>query len=291
MSVLLFFLMGAGNLTGALVAPRDRPEPVRSVLALALGVLSVLAPSQVSPEWPIFRTVMAFGFAAGYLRVVQIVWRPRGWTTNARVLSILTLVLDGRRVVRIAPAFRAWLFGFGVAECATAVALFLMVPKGPPVFRTFVGGASAYCVVEGFARIVEGVLSACGVDAGPLHQAPIMSRTVGEFWSRRWNRAISTWLSENAFRPAARRGGIAAGVMAAFGVSALLHFVPIWVAFELRYAIMMGSFFLVHGVVVIVESKLGVPRWPRALGHTWTLAVFAITAPLFVEPMLRSLGR
>jgi hypothetical protein len=52
----------------------------------------------------------------------------------------------------------------------------------------------------------------------------------------------------------------------------------------------MGAFFVIHGVVVVIEAKLGAARWPRAIGHVWTLGVFAITAPLFVEPLLQSLG-
>jgi hypothetical protein len=71
----------------------------------------------------------------------------------------------------------------------------------------------------------------------------------------------------------------------------VLHFVPIWIAYDWQHAVAMGAFFLLHGGIVIVESKLGVARWPRIAGRAWTLGLFAITLPLFVEPMLGSLGR
>jgi hypothetical protein len=246
----------------------------------------------LSRDGPITRTVIAFGFAAGFLRVIQIVRRPTQTTIGGRVLSVLTLVIDPRRLVRTEPAVRLDLFAAGVIEIGLAVALFLApYSRTPGAFRTLVGGVSAYLIVEGVARLIESLVALAGVDAGPLHDAPIRARTVAEFWSRRWNRAIHIWLNEHAFRPTAIRFGGAMGVMAAFGASALLHFIPIWIACDLRHGLMMGSFFLLHGGVVIAESKLGVARWPRALGHMWTLGVFAITAPLFVEPMLVSLGR
>ncbi len=295
MHIVAFLALSFGNLVGVLVAPRTRggfDAIARAGLALALGSLSVVAPLCLTREWPITRTVLAFGFAAGFLRVIQVVRRPTQTTIGGRVLSVLTLVIDPRRLVRTERTVRLDLFIAGMVEIGLAVALFLApYSPTPGVLRTLVGGVSAYLIVEGVARLIEGVVALVGVNAGPLHDAPIRARTVAEFWSRRWNRAIQVWLNEHAFRPTAIRFGGAMGVMAAFGASALLHFIPIWIACNLRHATAMGSFFLLHGGIVIVESKLGVARWPRALGHIWTLGVFAITAPLFVEPMLVSLGR
>lgn len=285
--------MSFGNLLGVLVAPHVRKVASgRAMLALALGSVSVLAPLCLSRDWPIARTVMAFGFAAGFLRVIQVVRHPAGTTMGGRALSVITLVIDPRRLVRTHRELRLDAFIAGIVETGLAFALFLApYPHTLGVLRTLVGAVSAYLVVEGVARLIEGVVALAGVDAGPLHDAPIRARTVSEFWSRRWNRAIHVWLNEHAFRPTAIRLGGAMGVMAAFGASALLHLIPIWIACDFPHAIAMGSFFLLHGGIVIVESKLGVARWPRLLGHVWTLGIFAITMPLFVEPMLVSLGR
>ena len=286
MQTAAFSLMSCGNLLGALVVARSR------VLALLLSGMCVVSPIFLSRDWPIFRTVCAFGFAAGFLRVVQLARSTAGTTLGSRVLSTVFLVIDPRRgVARLPKTLRLGSFAAGIVEMGVAVALFLWLDRLSGAARVLVGGTSAYFIVEGVARFVEGLVAAFGVDAGPFHDAPIRARTVGEFWSRRWNRAIHVWLNEHAFRPTAKRVGVALGVLAAFGASALLHAIPIWVAFDLRAGLVMGAFFLIHGVIVIIESRLGVARWPRFAGHAWTLGLFAVTAPLFVQPMLASLGR
>ena len=276
--------MALGNLAAALVVARSR------VLALGLGVLSVLAPLCLSRGWPIFRTVVAFGFAAGYLRVLGLVRSTAGTTLGSRVLSVVFLVFDARRIVRVPRSLQVRAFVVGAIEIAVAVALFLApYPRG--YGTTLMGACFAYFMVEGVAHLISGLVAAVGIDAGPFHDAPILARTLGEFWSKRWNRVVSTWLSDMVFRPVTRRLGVAAGVLATFGASAVLHTIPIWIAKGLDDGLNIGAFFLLHGVLVVVESSLRVARWPRWAGHTWTLAVFAVTLPLFVHPLLASLGR
>ncbi len=278
--------MAFGNLLAALVVTRSR------VLAVALGLVSVCAPLCLTREWPILRTVAAFGLAAGFLRVLQLVHSTAGTTVRSRVQSVVFLFLDARRVTPAAPEVRWLSFAEGAFELAVAVALFLMpYPHAPGVLRTLVAACSAYFCVEGAARIIEAGVAMAGIEAKPLHVSPIRARTVTEFWGRRWNRPVHGWLDEYAFRPVTRRFGVAAGVMAAFGASALLHTIPIWIAFDAPHALAIGAFFVLHGGIVLVEAKLRVARWPPVFGHAWTLGVFAITGPIFLEPLLSSLGR
>jgi hypothetical protein len=288
---LIAFIVGSGNLVGALIAPRDRAG-ARTWIALVIGLPSLVAAHWIPRDWPVFRTVAAVALTAGYYRLVAIALRPRS-PMMGRVLAVVLPVVEPRRVSSTPRSVRIDLLVAGAFEAAVAVFLFLCAktyPRHMIWMRTLVAGTSAYFVVDGTARLLEAVTSAIGVDIGPLHDAPILARTVGEFWSRRWNRAIQAWLNEFAFRPVAKKHGVVMGVLAAFVASAVLHFVPLCVAYDWKWASAMGAFFLIHGVVVVIEAKLGVARWPRALGHAWTLGVFAITAPLFIEPMLQSLG-
>jgi hypothetical protein len=288
---LIAFIVGAGNLVGALIAPTDRRGP-RTRIALVIGLSSTVAAHWIPRDWPVFRTVAAIGLMAGYFRLYAIAMRPESPMVG-RVITVVLPVIEPRRLQPIPRAFRADLLVAGVFEVAAAIFLFVCAktyPRDAIAIRTLVAGTSAYFFVDGTARLFESITRAIGVDVGPLHDAPILARTVGEFWSRRWNRSIHAWLNEFAFRPVAKRLGVAAGVFAAFGASALLHFVPLWVAYDVKSAAAMGAFFLIHGAVVVIEAKLGVARWPRALGHVWTLGIFAITAPLFVLPLLQSLG-
>jgi hypothetical protein len=288
---LIAFIVGAGNLVGALIAPRDRRGP-RTWIALVIGLSSTVAAHWIPRDWPVFRTVAAIGLMAGYFRLIAIAMRPESPMVG-RVITVVLPVIEPRRLKPIPRSFRVDLVVAGAFEVAVAIFLFECAktyPRHAIALRTLVAGSSAYFLVDGTARLFESVTRAIGVDVGPLHDAPILACTVGEFWSRRWNRSIHAWLNEFAFRPVARRFGVATGVLAAFAASAMLHFVPIWVAYDLKWAAAMAAFFVIHGAIVVIEAKLGVARWPRALGHVWTLGIFAVTAPLFVEPLLQSLG-
>jgi hypothetical protein len=257
-----------------------------------LGLPSIVAAHWIPREWPVFRTVAAFGLMAGYFRLIAIALRPHSPMVG-RVLGVTLPVVEPRRFLQAPRSFRADLFVAGAFECSVAVFLFVCAktfPRDAIAIRTLVAGTSAYFVVDGTARLLEAIFRAIGYDLGALHDAPILARTVAEFWGRRWNRSVHAWLNEFVFRPVTKRYGAATGVLAAFATSAVLHFVPICVAYDAKWGAVMASFFFIHGVVVVIEAKLGVARWPRALGHVWTLSVFAITAPLFVEPLLQSLG-
>jgi len=50
---------------------------------------------------------------------------------------------------------------------------------------------------------------------------------------------------------------------------------------------MTFAYFVVQGVAVALETRLGVARWPRACRRAWTLVIVVGTSPLFVEPCLR----
>jgi hypothetical protein len=92
------------------------------------------------------------------------------------------------------------------------------------------------------------------------------------------------------YQPLARRGAPRLGVVAAFGMSAALHAFIVWPAAGVVPALWMLAFFFVHGVVMIVEAKLRVRRWPSLAGRAFVVAVFVATVPLFMEPMLRAMG-
>lgn len=80
------------------------------------------------------------------------------------------------------------------------------------------------------------------------------------------------------------------GVAAAFGASTLLH---IWLAFVvagLWPALWMGAFFVVQGVLTLLERRIGVLSWNALPARMWTVICLLCTAPLFVEPMLLGFG-
>jgi hypothetical protein len=81
------------------------------------------------------------------------------------------------------------------------------------------------------------------------------------------------------------------GLLLGFVVSAFGHAYPVLVALDLSMAALMFAFFLVQGIVVLVESLLGTNRWSRPARRAWTVGIMVTSSPLFVEPALRALGR
>ncbi|PYL86100.1 MAG: hypothetical protein DMF23_02000 [Verrucomicrobia bacterium] len=63
---------------------------------------------------------------------------------------------------------------------------------------------------------------AAGLDAKPIMKAPLRSKSVSEFWGRRWNDAFNRLALDFVFRPLARRQGIRIATLAAFLVSGLV---------------------------------------------------------------------
>eukprot|EP00947_MAST-08B_sp_MAST-8B-sp1_P006244 g6244.t1 len=144
--------------------------------------------------------------------------------------------------------------------------------------------------------------------------APHRSQTIREFWSERWNRVIARLLRNGFYLPIFRRAlGLPkpAARLATFAVSGLLHVYPIILATasgSSSVSIRTGNnnnwhhnrqptdqdgggivtsnlgqmflFFLIHGVVLEVESRLGLS------GTLWVLSVLFATTPLFIGPML-----
>ena len=76
---------------------------------------------------------------------------------------------------------------------------------------------------------------------------------------------------------------------AAFGVSAVLHVYIVSIALGPAWAIPSGAFFMLQPVLLAVERALRVGAWPASLRRLWTVVMLVLTAPLFVEPVLRML--
>jgi alginate O-acetyltransferase complex protein AlgI len=64
---------------------------------------------------------------------------------------------------------------------------------------------------------------AAGIPATPIMEAPLRSRSLSEFWGRRWNTGFSVPARRYLMEPLARRFGTARGLVAVFLVSGLVH--------------------------------------------------------------------
>ncbi|MFZ5479120.1 MAG: MBOAT family protein, partial [Myxococcota bacterium] len=156
--------------------------------------------------------------------------------------------------------------------------------------RWGLGVAGFYVLFEAVDRFVQAGYRAIGLEIGPAQRTPLAARTVAEFWGRRWNAIVHRWLASVAFFPLARRGHVALAGLAAFALSAAIHTYLVIPGVGLAAGLRMGAFFVVQGLLVVIERALGIARAPAWVGHAWTVACFVATVPLFIEPFLRLAG-
>ena len=99
----------------------------------------------------------------------------------------------------------------------------------PPLLpvRTFLGMMRFYFAIVFVEALYRLHLNLFGVRPPVCFDEPWKSETVAEFWGKRWNLAIAGQLRNVFFKPLAEMGHRAAGEVAVFLGSALLHMIPI----------------------------------------------------------------
>lgn len=266
--------LSAAAMAVVFASPR-RHAGVR-LFCLVSALMSLYAPVVLAPAGPV-RTILGFAMCMVVFRTIQMIREEHALTF--RVLSTLLLVDPRAQSATFhgkgALVLRTFLFGL-----VSAISAFY-TQKAPLVCGVLfvASGASA---TDGFTRLVAGMF---GDQWGALHDDPWMSRSLSEFWGTRWNRVVSHWLRVHVFLPIHIRFGPIAGVFGTFAVSALLHFYPVYISTDLRNASMMGSYFLLQAIFVLVEKRLPRGAWNRPFAY---LAVLG-PIPLFVFPILRAL--
>jgi len=180
----------------------------------------------------------------------------------------------------------------GVGACFIALARVVVLWRGSSTLASvpLLLGLSL-AVHFGLFNLMAGGWRYLGVDATPLFQAPLYSRSLREFWGRRWNLAFSEMTALAVYRPVSAHMGRPAGLGFAFLASGLLHELALSVPVKAGFGLPL-LYFVLHGFLMMGEASLersGHPISSHAvLGRVWT--VFWLTAPLpllFHPPFLR----
>jgi len=121
-----------------------------------------------------------------------------------------------------------------------------------------------------------------GVSIPSTFRDPHRSRTLAEFWGKRWNLVIRNLLAGGVFKPLVKLTGMPAlARLATFAASGVLHVVPLAVTGQDRAVFtVMFAFFVIVGVLTEVEKVL------LLKGQAWLAVVFLVVSPLFWEPLL-----
>jgi alginate O-acetyltransferase complex protein AlgI len=174
------------------------------------------------------------------------------------------------------------LAAWGLAKMAVGMALLAWAPH-PLVVLVGIG----LLVHFGLCDVLCGLWRRAGVPVERLFVNPAASRTLGEFWGRRWNLAFHAVAKRWVFLPVARRWGTSAALAATFLASGLIH--------DLLLSVPAGGgygfptlYFTIQGLGVWLERRYG---W---VSRIWALGVVILPAPLlfhppFIEALIRPL--
>ena len=120
-----------------------------------------------------------------------------------------------------------------------------------------------------------------GIDAAPIMSKPILSKTLSEFWGKRWNLGFRQLAHDFIFRPLHRRTGVVAAGLLVFAVSGLIHDLVISLPARGGYGL-PTAYFILQGLGVRLErSALGrqLRFAKRATG--WIFMLIVTAAPAF----------
>lgn len=290
-------------LAGLLVHRRRAPAP-RALLWAAL-VLSVAGAERLlSPEPPLLR--MAGMIVCAFLVVKVMVGEEEKRDGMAplpplRWLQFATLWI-GMRPRLFAASRRGPVAGardLAVRGATRLLAGLLLVAASRlpgPVSDAVLGAGLLLVFHFGSCTLLAAAWRAKGVRCDAIVREPWRSKSLSDFWSRRWNLAYSEMCTILLYRPLAGRAGRAASVLLVFLFSGLLHELAISVPVRAGYGL-PTLYFAAHGLAVLAEEALARRGRPlkglagRAWALVWILAPLPVLfhAP-FVAGVLRPLA-
>jgi alginate O-acetyltransferase complex protein AlgI len=266
-TLLLVGTAGVERLTAA------EPPGFRMLALIAFALLSlkciVVVEERASGMEPMsFRSWL--GFAAGWLGMQpRLFARPRrGPLPGSSALLASGAVHLAIGALLVLAARLAW-----TATHSRLLATLLLLP------------GLSFVVHFGLCSLLAGLWRRLGVPCESLFRAPLRSKSLAEFWGRRWNLAFSEMTAIAVYRPLSARLGRAQALLASFLLSGLLHemaiSLPVRAGFGLPFL-----YFALHGALVLAERAR-----PSLAGRIWTLAALVLPLPmLFHRPFLEGVA-
>jgi len=166
------------------------------------------------------------------------------------------------------------------------------------LMRGWVGMIGIIMILHfGMFHLLALELQDCGLNARPNMQAPLLARSLADFWGNRWNTAFNVLADRYGFRPLTPRIGPHAALAAVFLASGLLHEAVITLPARGGYGL-PTAYFALQAIGIFLE------RLPLFRRRHWLKRLFAwvilivplgwLFPPVFVRnvmlPMLHAIG-
>ncbi len=296
--------IGAGTLLGALVLSRQKPRAWVRVAAwlLAVGVVTGTHLVTLSEPAGLRMILLCVNLLLAMKAIVGVEAQYGGdarlpvsrWLLWATCWPGMRPSVFAHRSGMVHSRESAWRFArrgainvvLGLALILAARYVWLATESRLWPTLLIMPGLSL-CLHFGLFDLLAGFWQWRGVDARPLFRNPLISTSLGEFWSKRWNLAFSEMVALSAYRPVAGWFGAGAGVIAGFALSGVLHEIAISLPVNQGYGPPM-AYMTVHGFLVLLERRLPVLTRQALAGRLW--GAFWLLAPimfLFHVPFLR----
>jgi hypothetical protein len=202
------------------------------------------------------------------------------------------------------PTFRSWTAAF-LKTIFGALLVWRIVRWAPvtqPLLQGWIGLIGLIFLLHfGSFQLLALAWQQLGVNAQPIMRSPILSKSLAEFWGKRWNSAFNLLVHDFLFRKLHRHISAIGATLVVFLVSGIIHDFVISVPARAGYGL-PTVYFLLQGLGLCFErSGFGQKAGLRnaLVGRCFTLGVTAIPAfwlfhPPFIKtvilPMLRAVG-
>jgi alginate O-acetyltransferase complex protein AlgI len=281
---------------------------VRITIYLAAPSAVIYFRSRMAPwifMWLLAASIFAICKSQSWFAAGELAHRA-AWQRNAAYLFLwpgmnATQFLDAT-ITAPHPSSREWASAFAKTFSGAAL-IWLVVRRIPyPLLAAWIGMLGLILILHfGIFDLLSLVWRSAGISAQPIMQHPLQSRSLSEFWGKRWNLGFRQLSHDWIFAPARKHFGIATATLAAFAASGLIHDLVISVPVRAGYGL-PTAYFLAQGIGVLIErsnlgAKIGLQR--GAIGWLW-MAVFTAAPAYFLFhpwfalrvmiPFLRAIG-
>ena len=272
--------------------PKAAEEGNRWIAAIPLVAFLalVLAVRDQMPAW-VFMWALSFGIFAGLKWMTW--WKARTRVAHSAGRSVAYLMtwpgmdaetfLDSDKHPQ-APSSQEWLW----AALKTALGGGLLwivarrIPAEQDLLRGWIGLFGLIFLLHfGSFHLIALFWQAMGIDAEPIMSKPILSKTLSEFWGKRWNLGFRQLAHDLIFRPLYKRIGVATAGLLVFLASGLIHDLVISLPARGGYGLPTGYFMLQGLGVTLERSTLGRRLWLQKGALAWIFMVVITAGPAF----------
>ncbi|KAL6650477.1 hypothetical protein ACP70R_009402 [Stipagrostis hirtigluma subsp. patula] len=233
-------------------------------LAALLPVVAFLAAAPFAFSFSaIVRGLAAFFLA--WLAAFKVILLAAGRGPLDPALPVLPFVFTAALPVKLSPggagAAASKEKSVSLVSCAAKVAVMaalLHVYRFKDQLHLYVRlalyGVHMYCFLDLLLPCIAAAGGALGMEVEPQFDRPYLASSLRDFWGRRWNLMVSAVLRPSVYDPVRARAGKAAGVLATFLVSGLMHEAMVCYISLRPPTGEMAAFFLLHGACCVAEE-------------------------------------